>query len=135
MSKIAHIPVGKFSVAQVVKEINKHIEGRNVEGIFFNPVSLMKGTIEIHTSDPQINAKIIERPSKFKKNASSRFYCVYRKGNGWTYKFVNKKLSNKAFYGKIYDDEMDAAWAYDKHRFSIEGDLSKLNFPEHFEVV
>ena len=135
--KIVNIPVSKFSVASVVQEINRHVAGRNVEGLFFNNTSMLRGTLEIHTSEPETiitegKTVIIERPSKFKQNASSQYYCVYKKENSWTYKFVNKKLSPKPFLGKRYNTEIEAAHAYDEHRYSVEGDLSKLNFPENY---
>ena len=94
---------------------------------------MLRGTLDIYTSEV-LPAKtvFIEKPVKFKQNATSQYYCVYKKGNGWTYKFVNKKLNPKPFLGKIYETEVEAAYAYDAHRYEVEGDLSKLNFPEYF---
>lgn len=132
MSKVITVPVTTFtSLESVIHKINEVVADKNIQGIFYNKSSLIKGEIEILVDENTQKVVRIERPSKFKANASSQYYCVYRKGNGWTYKFVNKKICKKPFLGKVYDDELDAALAYDKHRFSVEGDLMKLNFPEH----
>lgn len=128
MTKTVHVPINKFSVASVIREINKHIAGRNVESIFFNPTSLLNGTLEIKTTDSQF-PNIIERPSKFKQNATSKYYCVYfdKFSQKWRYKFVRK---NKVYNSKRYDTELQAALAYDNHVYSVDGNTRKLNFPE-----
>lgn len=134
--KVISFNVNTFtSHEKIAKLLNDALADKNVRGVFFNATSLINGAFEILVDNAKPEIIFMEKPSKFKQNASSRFYCVYKKGNGWTYKFVNKKISKKPFLGKMFDDELDAAWAYDKHRFSVEGDLSKLNFPEHFMEV
>ena len=132
------IPVGSFeTVGDVISKLNQIVAGKEITAIFYNKASLLKGEVEVFVSNSALKDKIIyrERPSKFKQNASSQYYCVYKKGGGYTYKFVNKKISESPFLGKIYPNELEAAFAYDEHRYSIEGDLSKLNFPERFEGV
>ena len=132
------IPVGSFeTVGDVISKLNQIVAGKEITAIFYNKASLLKGEVEVFVSNSALKDKIVyrERPSKFKQNASSQYYCVYKKGGGYTYKFVNKKISESPFLGKIYPNELEAAFAYDEHRYSIEGDLSKLNFPERFEGV
>ena len=134
MSKFITVPVNSFTtIEQAIHRIHEEVaeKGLVLKGIFYNKTSFFRGDIDVLVEDAKPIVKI-ERPSKFKPNATSRYYCVYKKGNGWTYKFVNKKISPKPFLGKIYETENAAAHAYDKHRFSVEGDLSKLNFPEHY---
>lgn len=129
------IPVGSFeTVGDVISKLNQIVAGKEITAVFYNKASLLKGEVEVFVSKSSLKDKIVyrERPSKFKQNASSQYYCVYRKGGGYTYKFVNKQLSDSPFLGKIYPNELEAAFAYDEHRYSVEGDLSKLNFPERF---
>ena len=129
------IPVGSFeTVGDVISKLNQIVAGKEITAVFYNKASLLKGEVEVFVSNPALKDKIVyrERPSKFKQDASSQYYCVYRKGGGYTYKFVNKKISDSPFLGKIYPNELEAAFAYDEHRYSVEGDLSKLNFPERF---
>ena len=129
MSNVVSVNIGRYITEETVRRINEALGGQKV---FLYSDSLLHCTLDIIVDSPQ---QVISKPSKFKKDASSQYYCVYKKGNYWTYKFVNKQLSNKAFYGASYNTEHDAALAYDKHRYSVEGDLSKLNFPEYFEGV
>ena len=129
------IPVGSFeTVGDVISKLNQIVAGKEITAVFYNKASLLKGEVEVFVSNPALKDKIVyrERPSKFKQDASSQYYCVYKKGGGYTYKFVNKKISDSPFLGKIYPNELEAAFAYDEHRYSVEGDLSKLNFPERF---
>lgn len=122
MTKIAHIPVGKFSVAQVIKEINKHIEGRNVEGIFFNPVSLMKGTIEIHTSDPVVETQYV---AKAQGKGTSKYLGVYKRHNTWHAKIVHRHEK----YSETFDSEESAARWYDMMAVKLRGPDAVVNFP------
>ena len=130
------ITVGSFeTVGDVISKLNKVAAGKEITALFYNKESLLKGEVEVYVNNPAPKDKIVyrERPSKFKQNASSQYYCVYKKGSGYTYKFVNKKISDSPFYGHLYPTELEAAHAYDEHRYSVEGDLSKLNFPERFK--
>lgn len=129
MTKVISVNIGRYITEETVRRINEALGGQKV---FLYSDSLLHCTLDIIVDSPK---QVISKPSKFKKDASSKYYCVYKKGNYWTYKFVNKRLSNKAFYGASYTTEHAAALAYDKHRYSVEGDLSKLNFPEYFEGV
>ena len=122
MTKKAHIPVGKFSVAQVVKEINKHIEGRNVEGIFFNPVSLMKGTIEIHTSDPVVETQYV---AKAQGKGTSKYLGVYFNRGKWRAKIVRKQK----VLCETFETEIDAAEWYDRMAIKFDGPDAVVNFP------
>ena len=120
MTKTVHIPVNKFSVASVIREINKHIAGRNVESIFFNPISLLNGTLEIKTDDPQtieiekIVEKIVNAPEPIpgKGNGTSRYRGVY-----WD-KEAQKWRAQLAYKGKRkmkrFETELEAAEQYDE---------------------
>lgn len=133
MTNVVSINIGRYITDETIRKINEALTGNKGDNkIYFHGDSLLNCTLDIIVDSPK---QVISKPSKFKKDASSQYYCVYKKGNGWTYKFVNKGLSKKAFYGALYKTELDAAYAYDKHRYSVEGDLSKLNFPEYFEGV
>lgn len=129
MTKVISVNIGRYITEETVRRINEALGGQKV---FFYSDSLLHCTLDIVTESPK---PVVSKPSKFKKDATSKYYYVYKKGNYWTYKFVNKQLNNKAFYGASYTTEHAAALAYDKHRYSVEGDLSKLNFPEYFEGV
>ncbi len=129
------IPVGSFeTVGDVISKLNQAVAGKEITAVFYNKASLLKGEVEVYVNNPIPKDKVVymERPSKFKQNATSQYYCVYKKGGGYTYKFVNKKISDSPFLGKVYPTELEAAWAYDNHRYNVEGDLSKLNFPERY---
>lgn len=129
--QVIKIPINNFaSLESVIAKINQSVEGKNLGGIFVNRLSLMKSEVEILLDEPQ-NVIKVERPSKIKQGTSS-FYCVYQRGNKWTYKFVRK---NVAYNGKLFDDEMDAVLAYDAHVYSVDGHTAKLNFPEHYTEV
>lgn len=133
MSNIIQIKANRYLTNELIQNIHNATKGKTIKGIYFYGDSLINCTVDILLDEP--SNRVVNKPSKFKKDASSKYYCVYKKGNYWTYKFVNKQLSNKAFYGASYTTEHAAALAYDKHRFSVEGDLNKLNFPEYFEGV
>ena len=120
MAKTVHIPVNKFSVASVIREIHKHVAGRNVESIFFNPVSLLNGTLEIKTDEPstveieKIVEKLVEMPSPIpgKGNGTSRYRGVY-----WD-KGAGKWRAQLAYKGKRkmkrFETELEAAEQYDE---------------------
>lgn len=125
----SYISVSRLSVANVVAEINRHVEGKNVHGIFFEPTSLVSGVLEIHVDENTQKVIRTERPSKFKQNASSQYYCVYQRHNKFTYKFVRK---NEIHLGESFESELEAALAYDQHVYSVDGHALKTNFPENF---
>ncbi|MER1998400.1 MAG: hypothetical protein ABS882_01390 [Lysinibacillus sp.] len=130
MTKTVNIPISRLSVKSVIQEINKHAEGKNLVGVFFNETSLLKGTLEIRTAEPEVVRvkEMVSRPVK-RDNAKSQYYCVYPKGGKWTYQFDFKGQTHS---GKYFDTELEAAQAYDSHRFSVEGNTRKLNFPEEY---
>ena len=141
MIKTVNIPVSKFSVASVIQEINKHVAGRNVEGIFFNPTSLLKGTLEIYTADPtkievpiiqqvevikEVPLKIVNQVKK-QRGASSQYRGVCKKGNRW---YAAIQVDGKKYPCGYHLSEMEAAEAYDKKAIELLGDDAVLNFPE-----
>lgn len=128
MTKIARIPVGKFSVAQVIKEINEHVAGRNLDGIFYNPVSLMKGTIEIHTSDPVVETQYV---AKAQGKGTSKFLGVYKRHNIWHAKIVRRNVK----YNETFENEIDAAKWYDSMAIRLDGPDAVVNFPKQLEKV
>lgn len=130
MSKVITVPVTAFtSLENAIQKINEAVADKNVQGIFYTKSSLMKGEIEILVDENTQKVIRTERPSKFKQNASSQFYCVYQRHNKWTYKFVRK---NEVHLGESYETELEAALAYDQHVYSVDGHALKTNFPENF---
>jgi len=147
MVKTVNIPVSRLSVAQVIKEINKHVEGRNVQGIFFNPTSLLKGTLEIHTTAPtvvekpviqevevpvevikEVPLKIVNQVKK-QRGASSQYRGVCKKGSRW---YAMIQVDKKKHWCGSYLSEMTAAEAYEKKAYELLGDKAVLNFPENY---
>ncbi len=136
MSKLLTLPVTSFtSHEKLATELNRIIADEKVTGIFFNKDSLFKGHYEIYLQDdlavspPQVITQHVDRPSKFKDNSTSKYYCVYyeKTENKWRYKFVRK---GKIYSSKRYDTELQAALAYDNHVYRVDGNTRKLNFPE-----
>ena len=136
MSNVIKLPVTSFtSHEKLAKELNRIISDEKVSAVFFNKISFTKGSYEIHLI-PKSEANLkelvfqqVERPSKFKEDATSQYYCVYYdKSKGkYRYKFVRK---GKPFNSKSFDTELDAALAYDEHVYRVDGSTRKLNFPE-----
>ena len=147
MIKKVNIPVSRLSVASVIQEINKHAAGRNVEGIFFNPTSLLKGTLEIYTAEPTIIEKpviqeievpvevIKEVPLKIvnqvkkQRGASSQYRGVCKKSSRW---YAMIQVDKKKHWCGSYLSEMQAAEAYDKKAIELLGNDAVLNFPENY---
>lgn len=128
MSKLLTIPVSSFdSYEKVANKLNEIIADKNVKALFFNKKSLTKGSFEIYVDE----LVKIERPSKFRENATSKYYCVYKDGEKWRYKFVR---NNKPYHSKRFNSEIEAALAYDNHVYSVDGNIKKLNFPERVEM-
>ena len=139
MSNVITLPVTSFtSHDRLAAEINEIISSNKVDAVFFNKTSMLKGEYEFLVDHKEKNAfeeyeKIliqhVDRPSKFKENATSKYYCVYfdKFSQKWRYKFVRK---NKVFNSKRFDTELEAAVMYDNHVYSVDGNTRKLNFPE-----
>lgn len=144
MTKTVNIPVSRLSVAQAIKEINKHVEGRNVQGVFFNPTSLLKGTLEIHTEEPrtveiekiveklvevevekEVPLKIVNQVKK-QRGATSQYRGVSKKGDRY---YAMIQHAGKRHWCGSYLSEMAAAEAYDKKAKELLGDNAVLNFP------
>ena len=122
------VPVTAFTTLEtVIHNINEAVADRDltIRHISYNKYSLMKGEIEILATPNNIER--YERPSKFKVDATSQFYCVFKKNGKWHYKFVRK---NEKYLGGGYDTEIEAALAYDRHVFAVDGHALKTNFPE-----
>lgn len=133
MSKVITVPVTTFtSLESVIHRINEVVADKNIQGIFYTKSSLIKGEIEILVDENTQKVVKVERPSKFKANAQSQYYCVYQRHGKWTYKFVRQ---GKSHDGKIFETEIEAALAYDDHVFSVDGNVLKTNFPENFNKV
>ena len=142
MTKTVNIPVSRLSVAQVIREINKHVEGRNVKGVFFNPTSLLKGTLEIHTTEPktvtvnktvevekevikEVPLKIVNQVKK-QRGATSQYRGVCKKGGRY---YAMIQHAGKKHWCGSHLSEMAAAEAYDKKAIELLGTNAVLNFP------
>lgn len=143
MTRVLNIPVSRLSVAQVVQEINKHTDGRNVKGIFFNPTSLLKGNLEIYLDEPrvievekivevekevikEIPLKVINQVKK-QRGASSQYRGVAKKGDRY-YAMIQR--NGKKYWLGSYTSELEAAEAYDKKAIELLGKGAILNFPQ-----
>ena len=129
--KIDRIQVSKFNAAELVKEINKHVEGRNVHGIFFDSTSLLKGIIEIRTTAFDL---VVAEPVKLAKK-QERKKSKYR-GVSWD-KGLRKWRARICVNGKrislgLYDDEVEAAKVYDAQALKSLGACAKTNFKYEF---
>ena len=128
MADVITVPVTTFTtLEQVIHKINEVVAERDLDirHIGYNKSSLLKGEIEILVNPHRIER--YERPSKFKEDATSQFYCVFKKNGKWHYKFGRK---NEKYLGGGYDTEIEAALAYDRHVFAVDGHALKTNFPE-----
>ena len=141
MTKVLNIPVSRLSVAQVVQEINKHTDGHNVKGIFFNPTSLLKGNLEIYVDEPRVIETVVEvekevikevplkiiNQVKKQRGASSQYRGVTKKGNHY-YSMIQR--NGKKYWLGSYTSELEAAEVYDKKAIELLGKGAILNFPQ-----
>ncbi len=66
------------------------------------------------------------RPCQTKREQSSRYKGVSRRGNRWIARLQGKPL------GSPYDSEKDAARAYDRAAFALDPEFAVLNFPDEW---
>ena len=128
--KIEHISVSKFNPDELVKEINKRTAGRNMHGIFYKPTSLLKGVLEIYTTDIRtVEVEVPCKPGKIK----SEYIGVHRElpTHRWRASITvnGKRLSLGRF-----NTEEEAAKAYDEVALKYRGSKAKLNFPIKLEI-
>ena len=123
--KIEHIAVGKFNVAELVKEINKRTAGKNVHGVFFKPTSLLKGVLEIYTTD--IRTVEVEGACKHIGKIKSKYIGVHRESPTHRWRASISVNGKRMSLGR-FDTEEEAAKAYDEVAFRHRGHKAKLNF-------
>ena len=68
------------------------------------------------------------------KGSTSKYkgVCWYKEGRKWAAKI---KLNNKAYHLGLFEDETEAAIAYDKKARELHGEFGCLNFPSAAEAV
>jgi len=124
--KIDHIKVSRFNVAELVKEINKRTEGRNVHSIFYESTSLVSGIVEIKTTDIQHCIMKVEKPVKREsKNSKYRGVSWDKSLNKWRARIM---VNGKRISLGVYDDALEAANIYNEYALKHHGSKAKLNY-------
>lgn len=126
--RIEKIRVSRFNLAGAIQEINKHVEGRSVHGIFFNPKGLWEGEIEIYTTPIQVHVETVEKQQpKVSKKSKYRGVCWDKSLQKWRVRIM---VNGKRISLGVYDDEVEAAKVYDLQALKSLGGCAKLNFPK-----
>lgn len=130
--RIDHIKVNNWDVAKVVQEINKHTEGRNCHGVYFNKDSFLIGTLEIHTTPVQVHVETVEKPQpKVSKKSKYRGVCWDKGLQKWRVRIM---VGGKRISLGVYDDELEAAKVYDAQALKSLGSCAKTNFKYKREI-
>lgn len=114
------IPVSRLSVIEAIRKLDMALENTNVR-VFYNATSMLGGNIEI----------LIDEPSAVKQAkgyGSSKYRGVFwvKREQRWRAQFSYK---GKRYTIGRYDNEIDAAKAYDQKAFEMMGADAYLNFP------
>ena len=100
-------------------------EGMDIHHINHNPLDNRRKNLIICTH--QENLQSLQKPQKKKAPCSSKYKGVYRHKNG---KFkVTIRHQGKQYHIGYFDDEIDAAKAYDAAAKVMHGKFAVLNFP------
>lgn len=132
--KISNFRVNKFNVKEVVELINKHTEGKNVHGVFFNNDGILNGNLEIYTTEIKTvvigsEKKKISVKDKYKSHEKkkSKYRGVYwdQLSGKWRSRIM---VNGKRISLGVYDDEEEAAKVYDYQAMNSLGSGAKTNF-------
>jgi len=135
-------------VSEAYEEVkNEYIEEDRPEIYFDTPKSVRR--VENETTSPDLPANLVTgKPippvrknkisgSRGKYKKKSRVVTSRFRGISWD-KGLNKWRARVTHMGQnivvgLFEDETEAAKAYDKTKFKACGDISKLNFPGDFQ--
>lgn len=146
MSKVITVPVTAFtSLEQAVSKINEAVADKNVQGIFYNKSSLMKGEIEILVSAPVVIEKPVKEYVEVEKErivkvpvirnphlegkVKSNYTGVHRERPSHRWRASITANGKRVSLGR-FDNEEDAARAYDIAAKKLHGRRATLNFKE-----